>query len=441
MASAKVARDYFISRQSTLLISNRDFGQRKFLHVATKPLTAKQVESVERQKNMQSVNKSWVHPPESLLKGHIVYNVKFLGESEVDGPKGTDIIKEAVRKRKFNKHIKRAEGQKTPRVELTISADGVAIQDPKTKELKYQYPLHRISYCADDKTDKRIVTFIAKAADSNKHFCFVFDSDKCAEEITLTIGQAFDLAYRRFLETGKDSDIKKQYLLLQKKLQNVEDENKALRKRISDLELLKDRGDLEEYKRINHIAEVGEVEVASPDASLDQIQAPNLTLASVSLDESSTDDAPPTPPGSDLLVSVGEAEAVSTVGRRLEGLILEDPPQTNGVVNGNGQTNQAQLLSPPPASGRSRSHVHTNLNTPQQTNTRANPAFDPFGTDFSSSGSDDPFGMGTFNPASPTMDKAIQNLGNKDNLMGGFNQGLSFDDFSLDDLDPLNKKL
>lgn len=33
----------------------------------------------------------------------------------------------------FNKHIRKAEGQKTPRVELTISADGVTVQDPKTK--------------------------------------------------------------------------------------------------------------------------------------------------------------------------------------------------------------------------------------------------------------------------------------------------------------------
>ena len=33
----------------------------------------------------------------------------------------------------FNKHIKKAEGQKTPKVELTISVDGVTVQDPKTK--------------------------------------------------------------------------------------------------------------------------------------------------------------------------------------------------------------------------------------------------------------------------------------------------------------------
>lgn len=40
-----------------------------------------------------------------------------------------------------------------------------------------------------------------------------------AEEITLTIGQAFDLAYRRFLETsGQDLDSKKQCIVLQKKV-------------------------------------------------------------------------------------------------------------------------------------------------------------------------------------------------------------------------------
>ncbi len=40
-----------------------------------------------------------------------------------------------------------------------------------------------------------------------------------AEEITLTIGQAFDHAYKKFMEkSGKDMDMKKQFLLLQKKV-------------------------------------------------------------------------------------------------------------------------------------------------------------------------------------------------------------------------------
>ena len=40
-----------------------------------------------------------------------------------------------------------------------------------------------------------------------------------AEEITLTLGQAFDLAYRRFLDSQyKNVDTKKQMLLLQQKV-------------------------------------------------------------------------------------------------------------------------------------------------------------------------------------------------------------------------------
>ncbi|ESO99679.1 hypothetical protein LOTGIDRAFT_141752, partial [Lottia gigantea] len=123
--------------------------------------------------------KQWVHPQEALSRGHILYNVKFLGECSVDTPKGTEVVKDAIRKMKFNKHIKRAEGQKPPKVELTISIDGLTIQDRVSKRIMHQYPLHRISYCADDKSDKRMFTFIAKAANSTQHNCYVFDSEKC----------------------------------------------------------------------------------------------------------------------------------------------------------------------------------------------------------------------------------------------------------------------
>lgn len=107
------------------------------------------------------------------------------------------MVKEGIRKLKFNQQLRKSEGSKIPKVELTISVDGVAIQEPKTKRILHQYPLHRISYCADDKGEKRFFSFIAKeAGDNEQHSCFVFVSKNLAEEITLTIGQAFDLAYK-----------------------------------------------------------------------------------------------------------------------------------------------------------------------------------------------------------------------------------------------------
>lgn len=60
-------------------------------------------------------------------------NLQFLGSTEVDQPKGIEVVKEGIRKLKFNQQLKKAEGSKTPKVELTVSIDGVAIHEPKTK--------------------------------------------------------------------------------------------------------------------------------------------------------------------------------------------------------------------------------------------------------------------------------------------------------------------
>ncbi|XP_029461837.1 PTB domain-containing engulfment adapter protein 1 isoform X2 [Rhinatrema bivittatum] len=192
---------------------------------------------VEKKWSSTSRDKTWMHTPEALSKHFIAYNAKFLGSTEVEQPKGTEVVRDAVRKLKFARHIKKSEGQKTPKVELQISIYGVKILEPKIKEVLHNCQLHRISFCADDKTDKRIFTFICKDAESNKHLCYVFDSEKCAEEITLTIGQAFDLAYRKFLESGgKDVETRKQIAGLQKKIQELETENIELKNKVQDLE-------------------------------------------------------------------------------------------------------------------------------------------------------------------------------------------------------------
>ncbi|XP_058045016.1 PTB domain-containing engulfment adapter protein 1 isoform X4 [Ahaetulla prasina] len=136
-------------------------------------------------------DKTWMHTPEALSKHYIPYNAKFLGSTEVEQPKGTEVVRDAVRKLKFARHIKKSEGQKTPKVELQISIYGVKILDPKTK----------------------------------------------AEEITLTIGQAFDLAYRKFLESGgKDVETRKQIAGLQKRINELETENLELKNKVQDLE-------------------------------------------------------------------------------------------------------------------------------------------------------------------------------------------------------------
>ena len=39
-------------------------------------------------------------------------------------------------------------------------------------------PLHRVSYCADDHSEKKIFAFIAKDQETKKHNCFVFICEK-----------------------------------------------------------------------------------------------------------------------------------------------------------------------------------------------------------------------------------------------------------------------
>uniref|UniRef100_A0A8C5Q6V4 PTB domain-containing engulfment adapter protein 1 n=1 Tax=Leptobrachium leishanense TaxID=445787 RepID=A0A8C5Q6V4_9ANUR len=233
-------------------------------------------------------DKSWMHTPEALSKHYIAYNVKFLGSTEVEQPKGTEIVRDAVRKLKFARHIKKSEGQKLPKVELQISIYGVKILEPKMKDVLHNCQLHRISFCADDKTDKRIFTFICKDSESNKHLCYVFDSEKCAEEITLTIGQAFDLAYRKFLESGgKDVETRKQIAGLQKRIQDLETENTELKHKVQELE---------NQLRINDTASspTGSVTPQSPTDIFDMVPFTSMSPESTSLTRNGTQ-PPPVP--------------------------------------------------------------------------------------------------------------------------------------------------
>lgn len=65
--------------------------------------------------------------------GAVVLSQQFLGSTDVEQPKGIEVVKEGIRKLRFSQQLRKAEGQRTPKVELTVSVDGVAIQEPKGK--------------------------------------------------------------------------------------------------------------------------------------------------------------------------------------------------------------------------------------------------------------------------------------------------------------------
>ncbi|XP_050429068.1 PTB domain-containing engulfment adapter protein 1 isoform X2 [Adelges cooleyi] len=382
-------------------------------------------------------NRNWIHPPEALQKGHIAYIVKFLGNVDVDQPKGFNVIKDSIRKLKFNQQVRKSEGSKVPKVELTISVEGVALQDPKTKVIMHQYPLHRISYCADDKVDKQFFSFIVKDSnESERHTCFVFMSDKLAEEITLSIGQAFDLAYKRFL----DMEVQRKVMVLQQRVKELENENGVLRQRLSDA--LSGKIDVEQYMRQNGISDMLQVtEISNGNSST------NVTLTNGNISPQSYA-VPPVPPRSinnngDYLSgkSPSETKATPSVGTRLEGLLLNEMENDfDPRANIAGSPTSPPLLAPPPKPARDTSRRTQNPDdifglSPFKATPR------PAGQ--SKTLSSDPFGMGDFGQTGQNgiendiglLDKRIKEM--KD----GFSRGLamSTEDFSLDSLDPLKK--
>ncbi|PIO58232.1 hypothetical protein TELCIR_20337, partial [Teladorsagia circumcincta] len=103
----------------------------------------------------------------SLLLTHLEPNMvvdleKQIGSipQEVKEAKGTKAIRDAIHAIQFQNGVKRFEstqaGAKLQKVDIQINVEGVTIVDYKTKMALHRYPLQKISFCADDKQDKRI---------------------------------------------------------------------------------------------------------------------------------------------------------------------------------------------------------------------------------------------------------------------------------------------
>ncbi|XP_011301628.1 PTB domain-containing engulfment adapter protein 1 [Fopius arisanus] len=427
-------------------------------------------------------NKNWIHPPDALQKGHIAYLVKYLGSTEVDQPKGIEVVKEAICKLKFNQQLKKSEGSKIPKVELTISIDGVAIQEPKTKttpkRIMHQYPLHRISYCADDKGEKRFFSFIAKEENAERHTCFVFVSDKLAEEITLTIGQAFGLAYRRFLETsGKDLETQRRCMVLQQKIRRLEQENNTYRQRLQDICAIKGSADVQSYLAHHNLPDILHVSVSSespPEGGARLNGNAKLGKSDTNGNTSNGGQQPPPVPPRSFDKSfdddfMDKQVPTPVVGTKLEGLLMDEFEEeeedfnprayetaSNGfslnscsIANGeatspfastNGTSTSPPLLAPPPKAKDSRRQ--NGVKEDLFGSVPFNPPAPSSASDFN-----DPFEMGEFANLSMSTTTSQQDLENAIGLLDkrllemkdGFSRGLTMgtDDFSLESLDPL----
>lgn len=104
------------------------------------------------------------------------------------------------------------------------------------------------------------------------HECFVFISNKLASDITLTIGQAFDLAYRRYMsDSGKQFEISK----LQSHNKILENTVQVYRNRLREVSDILSKPDLDKMLLRLGVREICEVPASESIAS-DGTKTPDL---------------------------------------------------------------------------------------------------------------------------------------------------------------------
>uniref|UniRef100_A0A1I7TIV1 PID domain-containing protein n=1 Tax=Caenorhabditis tropicalis TaxID=1561998 RepID=A0A1I7TIV1_9PELO len=244
--------------------------------------------------------RTWIHPPDYLINGHVEYVARYLGCVETPKEKGSDTAREAIHAIRFQRDLKRSEQSretaKLQKVEIKISIDSVSIADQKTKTIMFTFPLGRISFCADDKDDKRMFSFIARAEGSDgNHSCYAFTSEKLAEDITLTIGEAFDLAYKRYLDKNRSSlENQREFYILKKKIAELEAENQVLVERLNHELKANNRGDLTSYENTGIPPYPGKAPPALPLSPMPQGPPPNMPSSIYAMPRETDRSTPPT---------------------------------------------------------------------------------------------------------------------------------------------------
>ncbi|XP_070568982.1 low density lipoprotein receptor adapter protein 1-like isoform X2 [Ptychodera flava] len=140
---------------------------------------------------------------EPLLEG-VTFYVKYLGMFIVDKPNDEQTTADAVKK-----IVSQAKSQNRVRkVSLTITPKGIEQVDLNTKEDLETISIYRISYCTADKNHDKVFGYIARNLQNETLECHAFlcNKRKHAEELCLTVAQAFNVAFETELWDEQDKD-------------------------------------------------------------------------------------------------------------------------------------------------------------------------------------------------------------------------------------------
>ncbi|XP_068603365.1 low density lipoprotein receptor adapter protein 1a [Brachionichthys hirsutus] len=136
---------------------------------------------------------NWTDIRETIVEG-MTFNLRHLGMTLVDQPKGEDIAAAAIKRIVATA---KASGKKPQKVSLKVSPQGVVLHDHLTNKLVESVSIYRISYCTVDKLHEKVFAYIAQSTLNGTLECHAFlcSKRKAAQAVALTVAQAFSVAF------------------------------------------------------------------------------------------------------------------------------------------------------------------------------------------------------------------------------------------------------
>ncbi|KAM7029618.1 PREDICTED: low density lipoprotein receptor adapter protein 1 [Sturnus vulgaris] len=159
----------------------------------------------------QKLPENWTDTRETLLEG-MLFSLKYLGMTLVEQPKGEELSAAAVKRIVATA---KASGKKLQKVTLKVSPRGIVLRDSSTNELIENISIYRISYCTADKSHDKVFAYIAQNQLNESLECHAFlcSKRKMAQAVTLTVAQAFRIAFE-FWQAAKEEKEKRERSIL-----------------------------------------------------------------------------------------------------------------------------------------------------------------------------------------------------------------------------------
>ncbi|XP_069391706.1 low density lipoprotein receptor adapter protein 1b isoform X2 [Paralichthys olivaceus] len=167
------------------------------------PSIAKQSWGSGRHKKLPE---NWTDTRETLLEG-MVFQLKYLGVTMVEQPKGEELSAAAVKRIVATA---KASGKKLQKVTLSVSPRGIILYDSASNQLIENISIYRISYCTADKMHDKVFAYIVQSQHNETLECHAFlcTKKKTAQAVTLTVAQAFRVAFE-FWQAAKEEKEKR----------------------------------------------------------------------------------------------------------------------------------------------------------------------------------------------------------------------------------------